>query len=85
MGAAGQHLHGGGLIAPHLKLHHFVTANFALLDQPVAGNHNKKFPLGVVPVLALGNAGLGNVHAELAAVFGFQQLGKAAALVCVDF
>lgn len=34
-----------------------------------------------MPVLTFGNAGLGNIHADLPTFFGFEQLGKTAARV----
>ena len=85
MGVARQHLYRLDPLAADLELQNFIGIQPALADQAAPGHNDEKFPLAVVPVLALGNAGLGNVHAALAAVFGFQQLGTAAALVCVDF
>ena len=83
MGVPGQHMDGLGLVAGHFKFQHVLTADAALLNQPMPRHHNEKFPLGIVPVLALRDAGLGNIHAELPAALGFQQLGKAAAGVLV--
>ena len=65
-------------LAADLEIAHLVRADPALLDQGAAGDHDEEFPFGVVPVLPLGGAGPGDVHAELAAVFGAQQLREAA-------
>ena len=58
VGAARQHMNGLRLLAPHLKFQHLITADAALLNQGVACNNNEKLPLGIVPVLALRDAGL---------------------------
>ena len=83
MGVSGQHVDGLDLLAGHLKLDHLIRANPTLLDKAMAGHHDKELPLGIVPVLALGDAGLGNVHGELTAGCRPQELGKAAAIVYV--
>ena len=49
----------------------------------MAGDHDELLPLGVVPVLALGDAGLGDVDAHLAAVQRVDQFRERAALVDV--
>ena len=64
VGIAGQHMDGLYLVAGNLKLDHLIRADFALLNEAVAGHHNKELPLGVVPVLALGDAGLRDVSAD---------------------
>lgn len=46
-------------------------------------NDDELFPLGVVPVLALGDAGLGDVDTHLPALGSVDELGKRAALVDV--
>ena len=83
VGVAREHVHGLNLVAAHLEFHHLVGADLAFLNQGAAAHHNEEFPLGVVPVLALGDSRLGNVHAELAAVRRLQEFGKAAAGVHV--
>ena len=55
----------------------------ALLDEAVAGDHNELLELGVVPVLALGDAGLGDVDTYLTGVERVHQLGEGAAVVGV--
>ena len=79
----GQHVHGFDLFAAHLEFYDLVGADLAFLNQGAAAHHDKEFPLGVVPMFALGDSRLGNVHAELAAVRRLQELGKAAAGVHV--
>ena len=68
-------------VAADLEFEHLVRADFALLDQGAAADHHEELPLGVVPVLPLGDAGFGDIDRHLAAVRGFQQLGEAAARV----
>ena len=85
MGISRQHLHGRGGVAAHGKFQHLIAVHTALLDQGTARHHNEKLPLGVVPVLALGDAGFRDIHAELTAVLGLEQFGKAAAGIHVHF
>ena len=49
----------------------------------MAGHYHEELPLGVVPMLALGDPRLGDVHGELPAIPGFQQLREAAPIVHV--
>ena len=58
VGIARQHMDGLNPVAADLKSDFFIGADSALLNQPVSGHHHEKFPLAVVPVLPLGNAGL---------------------------
>lgn len=58
---AGQHMNRLNMIAADLKLDHFVRPDFPLLNQPVTSNHDKEFPLSVVPMLAFRDAGLGYI------------------------
>ena len=67
------------------EFQHFLGSQLPLLDKALSGDHDEKFPLGVVPVLALGDAGLRDIHAELAAAFGFQQLREAAPGIHIHF
>ena len=86
VGVPGQHVDGLDLVAGHLKLQHLVRCRCCA---PESGRGRattmKNSHLRVVPVLTLGDAGLRDVDAELAAVLGFEQLGKAAAGVLVLF
>ena len=61
------------------ELQDFVGAQLALLDEAVAVDDNEELPLGVVPVLALGDAGTADVDGDLAAIEGVHQLGEGAA------
>jgi len=81
VGIARQHVDSLNLIPKDLELYDLVGAQLALLDQPMAGDYNEELPLGVVPVLAFGDARLGDVDAHLAAPKGVDQLGKGAAVV----
>ena len=53
----------------------------ALLDEAVALDHDELLELGVVPMLALGDAWLGDVDAHLTGREGMDQLGEGAALI----
>ena len=58
VGIARQHVHRPDLLSADLKLQHFIRPDLPLLNQAVAGNDDEEFPLAVVPVLALRDAGL---------------------------
>ena len=47
------------------------------------GDDDEELPLGVVPVLTLGDAGFGDIDADLAAVEGVNQFGERATVVDV--
>ena len=83
VGIARQHVHSLDIIARDFELQDFVGAQLALLDEAVAGDHNEELPLGVVPVLALGDAGTADVDGHLAAIEGVHQLGEGAAGVYI--
>ena len=80
MRIAGEHVDGLDVIAIYLPLQHFAfrIVEVALLDEAVARHHNELLKLGVVPVLALGNAGLGDIDTHLTGIKGMHQLGEAA-------
>ena len=65
---AGKHVDGLDIVTGDLEFDYFICAEFAFLDQCVSCNHDEKLPFGIVPVLALGNAGLGDIDGDLAAV-----------------
>ena len=73
------------LISAHFPFQHSALriVEVPLLDEPVALDHNELLELGVVPVLALGDAGLGDVDAHLTGIEGVHQLGEGAAVVGV--
>ena len=71
------------LVPGNLKLHRFAGVDVSLLNQTVTSDHNEQLPLGVVPVLPLGNARTADVDAHLSAVSGVYQLGERATVVHV--
>ena len=83
VGVAGQHVHCLDVVTVHLEFQDFLRTDFPLLDEAMAGHYHKELPLGVVPVLALGDPRLGDVHGELSAISGFQQLREAAPIIHV--
>ena len=85
VGPAGDHMDRLDLIPGNLKLHRLAGVDVPLLNQAVTGHDDEQFPLGVVPVLALGDAGAADVDGHLAAVGGVDELGKGAPVVRVHF
>ena len=83
MGVAGEHQDALNPVAADLELDDLVRSFPALLDKAAAGDYYELLPLGVVPVLPLGDARPGDVDADLAAVQGADELGEAAASVTV--
>ncbi len=85
MGVAREHVDGLDVVAIDFPLQHFALGivQVPLLDEPVALDHNKLLELGVVPVLALGDTGLGDVDAYLTGIEGVHQLSEGAAVVHV--
>jgi len=81
VGVAREHVDALDVVAGDFELDHLVGAELALLDEAMAGDDDKELPLGVVPVLPFGNAGLRDIDRDLAAVEGVDQLGKGAAVV----
>ncbi len=73
------------VVTIYLPLQHFAfgIVEVALLDEAVAFHHNELFKFGVVPVLAFGDAGLGDVDTHLTGIEGMYQLGEAATIVHV--
>ena len=85
VGPAGDHMDRLDLIPGNLKLHRLASVDVPLLNQAVTGHDDEQLPLGVVPVLALGDAGAADVDGHLAAVGGMDELGKGAPVVRVHF
>ena len=83
VGVAGEHVHSLDAVVTDVKLYHLVGANLSLLDEGMAADNDEELPLGVVPMLALGDTRAGDVDTELAAVGRAQQFGEGAALVDV--
>ena len=80
---AGDHVHGLDLVARDLELHDLARREVALADEPVAGHHDELLPLAGVPVVALGDARLGDVHGDLPAAVRVHKLREGAAGVAV--
>lgn len=76
VGIAGEHDDGLDFVTTHLVVEDFVGTFLAELDEAVAGDDDELFPLGVVPMLALGDAGLGDVDAYLSAIEGVDKFGE---------
>ena len=85
VGVAGEHVDGLDVVAVDLPFEDLALGiiEAALLDEAVALDHDELLELGVVPVLALGDAGLGDVDAHLAGRVGVDELGEGAALIDV--
>ena len=66
-----------------MVLDHLVREDLPEADDPLAFHHQKLLVLGVVPVVALDDAGVRDVHADLPTLRRAQKLGKAAAGVAV--
>ena len=79
MGIAGEHDDGLDFVTTHLIVEDFVRALLAELDEAVARDDDELFPLGVMPMLSLGDTGLGDVDAHLSAVEGVDKFGERAA------
>lgn len=86
---AGDHLHGAHVGTAHDVLvdgERVAVGVLPHLPQPDArgaGYHQEPLPLAHVPVVALGDAGLGHVDGDLAALRRAQELGERAAAVDV--
>lgn len=79
VGIAGEHDDGLDFVTTHLIVEDFVRALLAELDEAVARDDDELFPLGVVPMLALGDTWLRDVDAHLSAVEGVDEFGERAA------
>lgn len=83
MGVAWEHVDALDVVARNLKLDDLVRTELAFLDETVTAHHNEELPLGVVPVLAFGDAGLADVDAHLATVQGVNQFSEATTVIHV--
>ena len=72
-------------VAADLVTEYLVRALFAHLYEAVAGDDDELLPLGVVPVLPLGDARPGDVDGHLTAAGGLHKFCEAAAPVGVHF
>lgn len=82
---AREHVDALDIVARDLELDDlaFGVVQVALLDEAVATDHDEELPLGVVPVLSLGDARLADVDTHLTAIQGMYQLGEGASSVDV--
>ena len=85
VGVAGEHYDALYPVAADLVIDHLVRTLFTHLYEAVAGDDDELLPLGVVPVLPLGDARPGDVDGHLAAAECLHKFCEAAALVCVHF
>ena len=83
VGVAGEHDDAPYPVSAHLVLDDLVGALLPHLDQPMTAHHDELLPLGVVPVLPLGNPGPADVDADLAAAWRVDQLGECAPVIPV--
>lgn len=87
MRVAGDHLHGAhvrtrdDVLVDGERVSTGVLPHLPKLDGGGAGDHQEPLPLAHVPVVALGDAGLGDVDGDLAALRRAQELGERAAVV----
>ena len=85
MGVAGEHDDTLDFVTTYLVVEDFVGAFLAELDEAVARDDDKLFPLGVMPMLSLGDTGLGDVDAHLSAVEGVDEFGKRSTWIYIHF
>lgn len=91
MRVAGDHLHGAhvgagdDVLVDGERVAAGILPHLPQLDGGGAGDHQEPLPLAHVPVVALGDAGLGHVDRHLAALGCAQELGERAAIVGVGF
>lgn len=83
VGVTGEHDDGLDFVTTHLVVEDFVGAFLAELDEAVARDDDELFPLGVVPMLALGDTRLRNVDTHLSAVEGVDEFGERTTLVYI--
>lgn len=76
VGIAGEHDDTLDFVTTHLVVEDFVRVLLAELDEAVARDDDELFPLGVVPMLTLGDTGLGDVDAYLSAIEGVDEFGE---------
>ena len=83
VGVAGEHLDRLDVVAADLVVPYLIGAFFAEADETVTADDDEGFPLAVVPVLTLGDAGLGDVDADLPAMEAVAKFCEGAARVGV--
>ena len=69
------------IFSPLTEVDHLVRPDLTQPDQTVTAHHHELFILGVVPMLSLGDTGLGDVHRELASIRRADDLSEAPPVV----
>lgn len=82
---ARDHVDSLDLITGNLKLHRFASVDIAFLNQTVTSHHNEQFPLGVVPMLALGDARTADVDGHLPTICSMNKFRERATVVHIHF
>ena len=85
VGIAREHDDRLDFVTTHFVVEDFVGTFLAELDEAVARDDDELFPLGVVPMLTFGDAGLGDVDAYLSAVEGVDQFGERSTWIYIHF
>ena len=73
---AGDHVDGFDLVATDLKADFLIRMDIAFFDQRPTADDDEELPLGIVPMLTLGNTGLRDIHGKLTVIGSFQKLGE---------
>lgn len=83
VGVAGEHVDSLDVVAIDLPLEDlaFRIIEVALLDKAMAFDYDELFELGVVPMLALRDAWLGNVDTDLTTVEGMDEFREGTTLI----
>ena len=78
MCVAWEHVDDLDMVAIHFPLKHFAfrVVEVALLDKSVTLDDDELLPLGVMPVLTLGDAGLGDIDGYLSTIECMNQFCK---------
>ena len=83
MGPAWNHVDRFNFVAGDLEPDGFAGIDVPLLNEAVALDDDELLPLAVVPVLALGDSGPGDIDGDLAAILSVDQLCEGATVVDV--
>ena len=81
VGVAREHVDGLDVVAGDLELDDLVRVQPTLLDEPMPGDHDEELPFGVMPMLPLRDARLGDVDGHLACVQRMHELRERAAVI----
>jgi len=85
MDIPGGYIHHFQLISANVIFDCLIRADFPKTDDAGATDHQELFILTVVPVVAFGDARLGNVDGHLSSIRGLEKLGKRAPVIHVHF